>query len=305
MFPDARRRRLLKAMTALPVAAVGSGAQAAPLLRWRTIPGSGELLPVVGLGTYMSFDFPRGSRQDMANGMGSLLAFLKGGGRLIDASPMYGEAEARVGEGLRYINRQEKPFFATKVWTQGEVAGKAQMERSRKFLGCERIDLMQIHNLVDAATHRRTLQAWKEAGRIRYMGITHYHAGAYPEVEAWLRNGGFDFLQINYSLQEREAENRLLPYCRDNGIAVIINRPFAQGSLFEAVRARALPAWAADIDCASWGQLFLKWILSNPAVTCVIPASRHPLHVEDNLGAGIGALPDAAMRRKIAAALES
>jgi diketogulonate reductase-like aldo/keto reductase len=194
-------------------------------------------------------------------------------------------------------------FLATKVWTEGREAGMRQMEESMRRMGTQRIDLMQIHNLVDAATHAKTLRAWKEAGRIRYWGVSHYLASAYAEVERVLRTEHPDFVQINYSLAEPEAGERLLPLARDSGIAVLVNRPFAEGALFARVRGQPLPSWAGEFGAASWAQFFLKWILADPAVTCALPATREPKHLLDNMGAGFGPLPDAATRAKMLALL--
>jgi aryl-alcohol dehydrogenase-like predicted oxidoreductase len=195
--------------------------------------------------------------------------------------------------------------MATKVWTSGRDAGTRQMEESFRRMRVERMDLMQIHNLLDWKTHAKTLADWKASGRIRYMGITHYHAGAYDELAKILRLRQFDFVQLNYSLSEREAEDSVLPLAAETGTAVIVNRPFAQASLFSRVRGKELPPWAADFDCVSWAQFFLKYILSHPAVTCVIPATSKPKHMLDNLGAGSGRLPDQRTRSRMVQALDA
>jgi diketogulonate reductase-like aldo/keto reductase len=192
-------------------------------------------------------------------------------------------------------------FLATKVWTSGRNTGVAQMEQSLRRLRTQRLDLMQIHNLLDWRTHLRTLREWKAAGRVRYVGVTHYTSSAYDELERVLRGEPLDFVQVNYSLGEREAERRILPLARDRGIAVLVNRPFSEGGLFQRVRGQALPAWAAALDCESWAQFFLKWILAHSAVTCVIPATSRPQHLVDNMKAGTGNLPDAATRERMAA----
>jgi diketogulonate reductase-like aldo/keto reductase len=189
------------------------------------------------------------------------------------------------------------------VWTSGRQAGVAQMDESRQRLRTRRMDLMQIHNLLDWRTHLRTLRDDKQAGRIRYLGVTHYTAGAYDELERVLRSEALDFVQVNYSLGERDAERRILPLARERGIAVLVNRPFSEGGLFRRVGGQPLPAWAAEIGCASWAQIFLKWILAHPAVTCAIPATRRPQHLVDNMKAGLGVLPDAALRERIATAV--
>jgi diketogulonate reductase-like aldo/keto reductase len=230
-----------------------------------------------------------------------LRRFVDLGGRVVDSSPMYGAAESVVGDLAADLGVRERLWVATKVWTSGRAAGIAQMERSLQRLRGPRVDLMQVHNLVDWRTHLATLRAWKDAGRVRYIGVTHYTASAYDELERILRAEALDFVQLNYSVVEREAERRLLPLARDRRVAVLVNRPFAEGALFARVRGRPLPAWAADVDCASWAQLFLKWIVAHPAVTCVIPATSRPPHLEDNMQAGAGRLPDAAARDRIAA----
>jgi diketogulonate reductase-like aldo/keto reductase len=217
---------------------------------------------------------------------------------------MYGEAERVVGDLAAELRLREKLFFATKVWTNGRDAGVRQMESSFRSMRTRRMDLMQVHNLEDVAVHAKTLREWKDAGRIRYLGITHYHSGAYSELERLVRSREWDFAQFNYSMAEREAEARLLPACAEAGVAVIANRPFSQGGLFPRVKGKALPAWAAEFDCASWAQFFLKYILSHPAVTCAIPGTNRVAHLRDNLGAGIGRLPDARMRRRMVEHLE-
>jgi diketogulonate reductase-like aldo/keto reductase len=215
---------------------------------------------------------------------------------------MYGAAESVAGDLAADLGVTGRLFLATKVWTSGRQAGVTQMEQSLRRLRARRLDLMQIHNLLDWRTHLRTLRDWKAAGRIRYLGVTHYTAGAYDELERVLRDEPLDFVQVNYSLGEREAERRILPLARDRGIAVLVNRPFAEGGLFQRVRGKALPAWAAEVDCESWAQIFLKWILAHPAVTCAIPATSRPQHLVDNMKAGLGRLPDAAARERMAAA---
>ena len=297
---DLARRTLLKGLVAaalLPATALAG--QQSPILR--RIPGSGETLPAIGLGTWRTFDVAESA--DLAAARETLKLFSEQGGRVVDSSPMYGRAEAVVGRLAADLGLGGKIFLATKVWTEGREAGIRQMEESMRRMGSPRIDLMQIHNLVDAATHARTLREWKEAGRIRYWGITHYLAGAYAEVERFLVAEKPDFLQINYSLAEPESGERLLPLARDAGIAVFTNRPFAEGALFDRVKGRALPPWAAEFGAASWAQFFLKWILADAAVTCALPATRNPGHLLDNMAAGRGRLPDAAMRGRMLALL--
>jgi len=213
---------------------------------------------------------------------------------------MYGSAESVVGDLSTEGKVADKLFFATKIWTSGRDAGIKQMEQSFRRLRASRIDLMQVHNLVDWRTHLRTLREWKQAGRVRYIGLTHYTASAHDELEQALRAEPVDFVQINYSLGERDAERRLLPFARERGVAVIANRPFSEGGLFRRVLSTPLPPWAAEIGCESWAQIFLKWIVAHPAVTCVIPATSRPEHLVDNMKAGSDPLPDPAMRDRIA-----
>jgi diketogulonate reductase-like aldo/keto reductase len=266
----------------------------------RPIPSSGEAIPAIGLGTWRTFDVG-GSAADRDPLKEVLRRFVELGGRVIDSSPMYGAAESVVGDLATDLGVADRLFVATKVWTSGREAGVAQMEQSFRRLRARRLDLMQVHNLVDWATHLRTLREWKSAGRLRYLGVTHYTSSGYGELERVLRSEALDFVQVNYSLGEREAERRILPLARDRGIAVIVNRPFSEGGLFSRVRGQALPPWAAEFDCESWAQFFLKWILAHPAVTCAIPATSRPQHLADNMKAGLGRLPDPASRDRMAA----
>ena len=277
-------------------------AEPAPVTR--PIPSSGERLPVVGLGTWQTFDVG-GDAQAHAPLREVLALFAAGGGKVIDSSPMYGSSESVVGDLVAELGLRAKLFLATKVWTSGREEGIRQMEQSLRRLRAERLDLMQVHNLVDVATHTRTLEAWKQAGRVRYVGITHYTSSAYPEIERWLKNGRYDFLQINYSLDEPEAAERLLPLAQERKVAVIVNRPFGQGSMFRRTRGKALPAWARELGIASWAQYFLKWIVGHPAVTCAIPGTGKPEHMKDNLAAAYGALPDEAARKRMAEHFEA
>ena len=265
----------------------------------RLIPVDRRRLPVIGLGTWQTFDV--GADATARANLGRLLArFAELGGEVIDSSPMYGSAEAVVGDLARERKLRERLFLATKVWTQGKAAGMAQMEESLRRLHTPRIELMQIHNLKDWQQQLPTLRAWKAEGRIRYLGITHYNPGAYAEIEHILRREPLDFLQINYSLAEQESAQRLLPLAAERGVAVIANRPFAEGALFGRVKDRTLPAAAAEHGCRSWAQVFLRWILAHPAVTCVIPASSRIEHLEDNMAAGTGALPDVDQQKALA-----
>jgi len=228
--------------------------------------------------------------------------FFAGGGRVVDSSPMYGSSESVVGDLCDALGICEPLFMATKVYTHGRGEGIRQMQRSLERMRAGRMDLMQVHNLVDVEAHTKTLREWKAAKRVRYIGITHYTASAYAEVERWLKTKQYDVLQINYSLAESESQERLLPLAQELGVAVIANRPFAEGAMFRHVRGKALPAWAAELDIASWAQYFLKWIVSHPAVTCAIPGTGRPEHMADNLRAGFGSLPDMAQRRRMAQA---
>jgi diketogulonate reductase-like aldo/keto reductase len=261
----------------------------------RTIPSSGEVLPLIGLGTYQTFD-AGASAAERARLAEVLRTLVARGGTMVDSSAMYGRAEGVVGELQAQLGLRAQLFLATKVWTSGRDAGIRQMQRSFQSMQAGTMDLMQIHNLVDVHTHTATLEEWKRQGKVRYVGITHYHEGAYDELERLIATRRYDFVQLNYSIAERTAERRLLPLARQTGMAVIVNRPFAQASLFSRVRGKALPAWAADIDCSSWGQYFLKYVVSHPAVTCVIPATSKPEHMLGNALAGDGRLPDESMR---------
>jgi diketogulonate reductase-like aldo/keto reductase len=269
----------------------------------RAIPGSGEAIPALGLGTWQAFDVDEPARRGPQRAV--LRRFVELGGRVVDSSPMYGAAEAAVGDLATELGVRDTLWIATKVWTNGRAAGIAQMERSLRLLRGKRLDLLQIHNLVDWQTHLPTLHQWKDDGRVRYLGVTHYSAAGHDALERVIRAESLDFVQLNYSPVEREAERRLLPLARDRGIAVLVNRPLAQGGLLARVRGRRLPSWAAEVDCASWAQLFLKWILAHPAVTCVIPATSDLAHLEDNMQAGVGRLPDAATRERIAALVDA
>jgi diketogulonate reductase-like aldo/keto reductase len=270
----------------------------------RTIPSSGETLPVIGLGTWQAFDVDLSA--DIRRQLEEVLSELvKLGGRVIDSSPMYGRAEEVIGQLTSSIGIRDKVFLATKVWTEGKQSGIQSMERSMSLLHTDRIDLMQVHNLVDVNTQLTTLHQWKQQGRIRYTGITHYESGALKEIEKLIRSETFDFLQINYSLMEPEAEERVLPLAQQHRIGVIANRPFGSGDLFRKVRSKPLPDWAAEFDCRSWAQFFLKWIIANPAITCAIPATNKVRHLADNMQGAIGRLPDAKLRRRMAELVKS
>jgi len=292
---------------ALTVLAGAAAAMAAPRrarsqelsMTTRAIPGTDEAIPVIGMGTSGTFDVgdDASAREPLRE---VLAAFENAGGRVIDTSPMYGRAESVLGDLIESGALDSTPWLATKVWTRGRDAGAKQIEASMSRLRTQRLDLLQIHNLLDWRTHVPTIRALQQAGKVRYSGITHYRADAHDELEQVLREQKFDWLQVNYSLAERDAEVRLLPFCRDRGIAVMVNRPFADGAMFARVRGRPLPSWVGEIGCASWGQFFLKWVISHPAVTCTIPATSKPTHMRDNCAAGIGPLPDPDQRTRMA-----
>lgn len=256
----------------------------------RAIPSTDEKIPVVGLGTWQTFDV--GENESERSPLKSVLkTLIEKGGSVVDSSPMYGNSEKVVGDLSTELNLNQKLFIATKVWTSGEEAGIQQMNNSFRLLQRNKIDLMQIHNLVDWQTHMKTLRSWKEQGKIRYIGITHYTEGAYSSIEQILKSTTLDFLQINYSMLSRKAEERLFPLAQEKKVAVIINQPFEEGALFSRVKGKTLPVWAKAFDCNSWGQFFLKFILAQPAVTCVIPGTSKPHHMLDNIGAAFGKLP--------------
>jgi diketogulonate reductase-like aldo/keto reductase len=267
----------------------------------RPIPSTGEPMPVIGLGTWRAFDV--GSNETGRRPLRQVLQRLHdGGGRIIDTSPMYGRAEAVTGDLLADMAARPRSFLATKVWTTGRERGIEQMRCSAQLLRTEVIDLMQIHNLVDWRIHLATLRRMKEEGRVRYIGITHYTTGALPELARILRaEPGIDFVQLGYSVAARAAEAELLPTAAERGVAVITNQPLERGDLLRRARRQALPDWARELDCTSWAQLFLKYILAEPAITCVIPATGNPDHMKDNLAAGFGSLPNARQREQIRA----
>lgn len=302
------RRHLLKTTAAATVASVAAplwlpaarAAQtAAGAMITRPIPATGEAMPVIGMGTSGTFEVPAGS--DL-NPLAEVLRMLvEAGGKLVDTAPSYGRAQAVTGELVAKGGLRDNVFLATKVSVQGRDAGQAQLDQAFAQLRANRIDLVQVHNLIDYRTQLKLLREFKEQGRIRYTGITHYVESAHDEVIRALEREPVDFLQINLSVVSRNAERRLLPLCREKGIAVIVNRAFEDGKLFAEVKGRELPAWAAEFDCTSWAQLFLKYVLAQPAVTAVIPATSKPKNMADNLRAGFGRLPDEAQRKRIVA----
>lgn len=290
--------RLLAGSAAASLLPIEMSAAPQPLIS-RAIPRSGEQVPIVGLGTYRSFDVG-GSGAERTAAKEVLRRFVEHGGKLVDSSPMYGPAEEVVGDLAAELGVVDKLFMATKVWTDGREAGVAQMNDSLRKMRVRRMDLMQVHNLRDLETHLNTLREWKQKGTIRYMGITHYTAGSHGQLEdALRRHKDIDFVQFNYSIAEREAEARLLPACADLGVATLANRPYAVGNIFSRTRGKQAPDWAREF-APTWGQFFLKYILGHPALTCAIPATRNPEHVVDNLGAATGRLPDEKARQRMA-----
>jgi diketogulonate reductase-like aldo/keto reductase len=300
-------RVIAQSAAGLLLAQMASGAETTktrPLaLLNRKVPSSGESLPVVGLGTWQVFDVgPTPAERQPLEEVLSL--FARFGGRVVDTSPMYGRAEQVIGEIATKLGLQAALFLATKVWTTGQQQGIDSTDKSLAKLQVKKIDLIQVHNLVDAQTHLATLRDWKARGRTRYLGITHYNSSAYDEVAKLLRSEKLDFLQINYSLLEREAEELILPLAQDRGVAVIVNRPFGGGGLFARVRQKPLPEWAAEFDCHTWAQFLLKWIIAHPAVTCAIPATGDARHLEDNMQGGVGRLPDVKLRQRMVELIE-
>jgi diketogulonate reductase-like aldo/keto reductase len=307
MKPGITRRRFLQASAvAVALSPLAGNAIAAdqPGPIKKSIPSSGEKLSVIGLGTSRTFNVDAGSAAQSPL-LDVMRAFFDNGGQLIDSSPMYGSAEAVTGALLQAVDNKAGLFSATKVWTYGKREGIEQMQRSMQRLGVEQIDLMQIHNLRDWQVQLETLQEWKAQGRIRYIGITTSHGRYHDELETILQQQALDFVQFSYNIGNRDAEQRLLPIARERGIATLINRPYQRGNLFRRVKGRQLPDWAAEIDCASWGQFFLKFIASHPDVTCIIPATSRLKHMVDNMAAGYGRLPDAELRQRMLAHMES
>jgi diketogulonate reductase-like aldo/keto reductase len=293
------RRGLLRLAIGAGALAFNGITMAATTMLRRPIPRTAESLPVIGLGTWQTFDV--GSSESARAPLRDVLRELvRGGGNVVDSSPMYGQSESVVGDLAAELNLHKELFLATKVWTSGREAGIRQMEQSFQHLRTKRMDLMQVHNLVDWRTHLVTLRQWKEQGKVRYIGVTHYTASAYDELAQVLKSEELDFVQINYSVMEREAEQQILPLAAERGIAVLANRPFAQSGLFRIVRGKSLPAWAKEIGCASWAQFFLKFVVSHPTVTCAIPGTSNVQHLIDNMQAGTPPLPDQATRERMA-----
>ena len=301
------RREFCQAMGAAFAVAVSPSARgeaASSGMLERPIPSTGERLPVIGLGTSGTFDV--GSDPEERRPLKEVLAILReSGGKLLDTSPMYGRAEQVTGDLIQSTRDRPNVFLATKVWTTGAAAGLEQIETSMRLLRSTMLDLVQVHNLVDLDTQLATLRKLKEQGRVRYIGVTHYTVASHDELERVLERESLDFVQLNYSIATRNAERRLLPMAGERRVAVLVNRPFEDGALFGRVRGKALPPWAADIGCDSWAQIFLKFIVGHPSVTCVVPATASPRHMRDNAAAGIGRMPDAAMREQMARYFDS
>jgi diketogulonate reductase-like aldo/keto reductase len=295
MTDPIQRRDFLRASAC---AGAALAAAAAGTIAARPIPATGEALPVLGFGTYRTYDLPD-KPMVQANLQAVTKILFDAGGTVLDSSPMYGSAEARAGEALAALNLTGRAFVMTKVWTSGEAAGIRQMRNSLRHFKRDKIELMQVHNLVDWRTQLKTLRAWKERGTFRYIGLTHFTTSAFDDLMAVARVEKIDFLQFPYSIARRDAESRLLPFCRDKGIATVANVPFGGGGLFRRVRGKPVPAWAADFGADSWARFFLKYVLGDPALTCAIPGTGKVRHARDNIGGGIGRMPTAAERRRM------
>lgn len=303
--PIGRRRLLQAGASAMTLAALGGTAAAqagAPLTR--AIPSSGEAMPLVGLGSWITFNVGRdAAARDACAAV--MQAFFDAGGRLIDSSPMYASSQDTIGYGLKKLGRRQAVFAAEKVWISAAARGPAQIDESRRKWGVGKFDLMQVHNLLSWEEHLPRLQAMKSDGRLRYVGITTSEGRRHAEFERVMAGQALDFVQVTYNILDREAENRILPLARERNIAVLANRPFREGALIRALAGKPLPGWAAEIEAASWAQFILKFIVSHPAVTCAIPATRRVDHVRENMAAARGALPDAAMRQRMIAYVEA
>jgi diketogulonate reductase-like aldo/keto reductase len=299
------RRALLTGVAAGAAACLlpqGAHAQAAPITR--AVPSSGETLPVVGLGSWITFNVgnDRVARQGCADVM---RAFFAAGGRMIDSSPMYGSSQDVIGDGLHKLGKPAALFAADKVWISSGTRGPEQIETSRRRWDVQRFDLLQVHNLLSWEEHLRTLLAMRAEGRVRYVGVTTSEGRRHGDVEKIMRSQKIDFVQITYNVLDREVEARILPLAQERGIGVIVNRPFREGALIKQVQRHPLPGWAAEIECASWAQVLLKFIVAHPAVTCAIPATSNVAHVRENMAAARGPLPDDAMRKRMAAHVEA
>jgi diketogulonate reductase-like aldo/keto reductase len=299
-----KRRRFLRGASGLAVASfLSPGFALSKAFHSRQIPVSGEHVPVIGMGTWQTFDV--GDDPDLVAARAQVLkTFFKLGGGMVDSSPMYNSSEQVIGECRELLGNDAGLFSATKVWTPGRWLGVKQMQRSQRLWGVSRLDLMQIHNMLDWETHLETLKAWKADGKIRYIGITTSHGRRHAALAEALERENFDFVQFTYNILDREAEQRLLPLAAERGTAVIINRPFRRGGLFDYVKNKPLPVWAGEFDCANWAQFFLKFIISHPAVTVAIPATSRVDHMQENMGAGFGRLPEPSMRQRMATYME-
>lgn len=301
-----RRRHLQAGLVLLAGAGINPtiGVAADPSQRTRVIPSSGESIPVMGLGTYRTLDVsPEPANLQPLREVMRL--FIERGGRMVDSSPMYGRAEDVTGRLVSDLDAQDEVFFATKVWTSGREAGMRQMNESFELMRTPVIDLMQVHNLSDTATQIANIRTLQDEGRVRYIGVTHYTTGAFDDLEAWMKKEKLDYIQFPYSIANRTAEERLIPAARDLGVATIAHRNYEKGRLFGRVKDKPLPEWAADFDCDTWGNFFLKYLMAEPGITNLIPATSKPVHLEDNMNAGLGGLPDESTRRKMVRFVES
>jgi diketogulonate reductase-like aldo/keto reductase len=292
-----RRRALLQLVPALGAANAFAQSPPQPTLLTKPIPSSGEQMPLIGLGTWITFNVGNDTAA-RAQSAEVMRQFFAAGGKLIDSSPMYGSSQGVIGEALQKLQAQSRVFSAEKVWTSSD--GAAQIEASRRLWQVPRFDLLQVHNLLAWEKQLPLLQAMKAAGQLRYVGITTSEGRRHSEFEQLMRSQRIDFVQLSYNLLDREAEQRLLPLARERGIAVLVNRPFREGALLRQLQRHPLPGWAAEIDCSNWAQVALKFVVSHPAVTCAIPATSNPVHLRENMGASRGRLPDAALRQRMA-----
>ncbi len=304
---DVSRRTFLASAAALGVTcqffAPNAFASRGPILK-RSIPSTGETIPVIGMGTWITFNVGKNEAL-RAKRLKVLQTFFDEGGAMIDSSPMYGSSEEVVGYCLRRMPNKPSLFSATKVWTVSQWLGIRQMKKSEALWGLDRFDLMQIHNLLDWQAHLETLKEWKTQGRVRYVGITTSHGRRHDDVERVMAKEPIDFVQLTYNILDRAAEKRLLPAAAEHGRAVIVNRPFRRGALFDRFDRHPLPEWAPEIDCTNWAQFFLKFAISHPAVTCAIPATSQVAHMRENMGAAYGRLPDAKMRKRMITFVEN
>lgn len=301
--PELSRRRLIGAVGAAALLP-GSLRSAETRLLTRAVPSTGEPLPLIGLGSWITFNV--GEDEVARDTCAAVMrAFFEGGGRMIDSSPMYGSSQAVIGYGIEKLGRPPALFSATKVWTSSGSAGPAQIEESRLLWGLPQLDLVQVHNLVAWEAHLETLLAMKAQNQVRYVGVTTSHGRRHEELEAIMRAAPLDFVQVTYNVLDREVEARILPLARERGIGVIVNRPFQGGPLIRAIEDQPLPSWAGEIDAANWPQILLKFAVSHPAVTCAIPATTQVDHVRENLGAATGRMPDEAMRARMIADIEA